>query len=246
MLTSKRTIMLLIFLCGSLLAATVTPRSQNPNDHNAPRQPNKKRNQVDVSKWPATDYDSSDTVDERSKRIRETRGKNFNKSRFEVNPASVSDNYVLTHSDTDLLPALPKLQSDVVVVGDVVDARAYLSNDKTGVYSEFGVLVTEIIKNFAEQPLSANDSIKVLREGGRVRLPSGRVQLYSISKENMPEAQQQYVFFLRHLDEGQGFKLLTGYALKNGKVFPLDEQSQFDAFKGADETEFLNKVRESR
>jgi hypothetical protein len=246
MLTGKRTIMFLLVICGSLLAATVTLRSQNPDNQNAPQRPNKKRNQIDVSKWPAADYDSSDTVDERSKRVRETKGKNFDKSKFEVNPASVSDNHVLTHSDTDLLSALPKLHSDAVVVGDVVDARAYLSNDKTGVYSEFSVMVNEVIKNFVEQPISPDDSIKVLREGGRVRLPSGRVQFYSISKENMPEGQQRYVFFLRRLNEGQGFKLLTAYALKNGKVFPLDEHSQFSVFKGADETEFLNKVRESQ
>lgn len=243
MLTGKRAVMLLIVLSGSLLAAATTLRSQKPDNQNSPQRPNKKQEQIDGSKWPTADYESPTTVDERSRHLRETKAKNFDRSKFEVNPASVSDNYVLTHSDTDFLPSLPILQSDAVIIGDVVGARAYLSNDKTGVYSEFTVKVAEVVKNFAEQQLSLNNPIEVLREGGRVRLSSGRIQFYSISKENMPEVQHRYVFFLRHLDEGQGFKLLTGYLIKNGKVFPLDEHDQFNAYKGTDEADFMSKIR---
>lgn len=246
MSTGKRAIVLLMVLCGSLLAAAVTLRSQNPDKQDSPHRSNKKRKQIDGSKWPVAAYKSPEPIDEQARRRRETKGKKFDQSKFEVNPASISDNYALTHGETDLLPPLPASLSDVVLVGDVIESRAYTSNDKTGVYSEFTVRVTEVIKNSAEQPVSLNDQIDVLREGGRVRLPSGRVQLYSVSKENMPEAQQRYVFFLRSLDGGQGFKLLTGYLLKNGKVFPLDDHDQFKAYKNADEGEFLSKVRASQ
>jgi hypothetical protein len=246
MLTGKRAAVLLMVLCGSLLAAAVTLRSQNPDNQDSPRWPNKKREQIDKNKWPVADYESPGPVNEQVRRQRETKGKNFDKSKFEVNPASVSENYFLTHSDTDLLPPLPTALSDIVVIGDVIESRACMSNDKTGVYSEFTVRIAEVVKNSAEQPVSLNDQIEVLREGGRVRLHSGRTLLYSVSKENMPEVQQRYVFFLRSLDGTQAFKLLTGYLLKDGKVFPLDEHDQFKAYKNADEGEFLSKVRASQ
>jgi hypothetical protein len=200
---------------------------------------------MDVSKWPAADYNSSEPVDEKSRHVRETKGKNFDKSKFEVNPASGSDNHSLTHSETDLLPPLPVPQSDAVVIGDVVAARAYLSNDKTGVYSEFDIAVVESIKQYSVEPLSPGDSITVMRDGGRVRLPSGRVQLYSISKERMPEVRQRYILFLRRLDGGQGFRLLTAYALKNGKVVPLDGHSQFKTYQDTDEANFVDRIRET-
>lgn len=246
MSTGKGATVLLMVLCGSLLAAAVTLHSQNPNNQDSPHRSDKKRKQIDGSKWPIADYESPEPIDEQARRLRETKGKKFDKSKFEVSPASISDNYALTHSDTDLLPPLPTSLSDVVLIGDVVESRAYTSNDKTGVYSEFTLKVVEVIKNSADQPVSLSDQIDVMREGGRVRLPSGRVQLYSVSKENMPEAQQRYVFFLRSFDGGQGFKLLTGYLLKNGKVSPLDEHDQFNAYKNADEEEFLSKVRASQ
>src|ERR1700755_2170007 len=37
------------------------------------------------------------------------------------------------------LPALPVAQSDAVVLGEVIDRRANLTEDGTGVYSEFSV-----------------------------------------------------------------------------------------------------------
>jgi hypothetical protein len=40
-------------------------------------------------------------------------------------------------------------------------------------------------------------------------------------------------------------KLLTGYTLKNERVFPLDEHSQFNSYKGTDEAGFISKVRET-
>jgi hypothetical protein len=46
-------------------------------------------------------------------------------------PVSLSDHWWLH------LPALPIAQSDVVVVGAITGSRAFLSNDKHAIYSEF-------------------------------------------------------------------------------------------------------------
>lgn|ERR1041385_8241055 len=198
---------------------------------------------IDKTKWPATAYDNPEPTDARSRSIRESRGKKFDNSMFRVHPLDPSDTTYLTHSGTDLLPALPIAQSDLILIGEVVDAKAYLSNDKTGVYSEFTVRVDEVLKSGGETSVAQNNTIAVERQGGRVQFPSGKEHTYFVSKENMPEFGQRYVLFLKRLEEDQAFHLLTGYVLIGDKVSPLDEHHQFETYKGAEAAAFIEKIK---
>src|SRR5258708_32167306 len=51
------------------------------------------------------------------------------------------------------IPALPVPQSDAIVIGEVLGGRAYLSNNRSVVYSEFPVLVEDVLKNCSPTPL---------------------------------------------------------------------------------------------
>jgi hypothetical protein len=141
------------------------------------------------------------------------------------------------------ISALPAAQSDAVVIGEVIDGHAYLSNDKTGVYSEFTIRVKEVLKAGNQIPLDADNSIVIEREGGAVRFPSGRVQKYRIAHQGMPRPGRQYVLFLKYNDLGHDFSILTGYELREGHVLPLDSVDQFASYKNADKTSFLDTVR---
>src|SRR5213075_2263983 len=79
--------------------------------------------------------------------------------------AEVSDSYLEKISD------LPATESNIVVVGQVVDTKAYLSPDKTGVYSEFTVQIEELLKNDSRSTLYSGATLVAERPGGRVRLP---------------------------------------------------------------------------
>ena len=72
------------------------------------------------------------------------------------------------------LPALPLAESTAVIGGQIRDAKAYLSNDKTGVYSVFTIQIDQVLKNSAQLSVLAGTSIEVERDGGRVRFPNGR------------------------------------------------------------------------
>jgi hypothetical protein len=150
------------------------------------------------------------------------------------------------------VPAFPTESSDAVVIGETVDAQAYLSNDKSGVYTEFTVRVDEILKNDSTVPLAVGETVAAQREGGRVRFPSGRIQQYITHYQHMPRAGRRYVFFLKRNDDGQAYYIRTGYELRAGRVMPLDgvnmnkgasEIPQFAAYKDADEATFLRAVR---
>jgi len=150
---------------------------------------------------------------------------------------------LLRASVREFLPALPFERSSVVVIGQVTDAQAYLSNDKTGVYSAFTVQITEVLKNSSRVSLVTSSSIEVERDGGRVRFPNGRLHIYKSSGQEMPKVGLKYVFFLMDGTDEPVFEILTGYELSQGKVYPLDYLPKTRTYASADEADFLRKLR---
>lgn len=117
-------------------------------------------------------------------------------------------------------PALPVGRSDCVVVGEALDAAAYLSNDKSGVYSEFHVRVEDVLKGDGTISSEASRPAAVTRVGGFVRYPNGHRRLYDIAGTGMPGVGRRYMLFLTRLNQGGGYSILTGCELKGGKVTP--------------------------
>ncbi len=145
------------------------------------------------------------------------------------------------------LPGLPTAQSDVVIVGEVVEADAYLSSDKSNVYSEFNIRIEEVFKGESGGLLVKGGTLIVSREGGRVQLPDGRILYVMSSDRGMPHKEQRYLFFLKYNNEGKDYSIITGYRLDQGKVTLLDEVDldRFITYKGMAEEAFLDAVRKA-
>jgi hypothetical protein len=141
------------------------------------------------------------------------------------------------------MPALPANQSDVIVVGKVVDAQAHLSDDRTGIYSEYSVEVDGIFKNTVG---AIGRTISGTRRGGAVRFASGKVQEYRIAYLGAPLKGKRYVLFLKREEAGD-FTILTGYELSNGLVTPLDGEEgstfQFNHYDGVVEAQFIQDLK---
>jgi hypothetical protein len=152
-------------------------------------------------------------------------------------------------------PALPASQSDVIVIGQVKSAQAFLSEDKTNVYSEFTVVVDEILKNDSSSGVILGNSITTVRNGGGVRFPSGKVIQRGFGGRPFPLTDRRYVFFLNYKNDEQDYPIITAYELRSGAVFPLDgfdidgrllePYAEYQKYKGWDEASFLNKIREA-
>jgi hypothetical protein len=138
--------------------------------------------------------------------------------------------------------ALPAAESDLVVLGEVTSTNGYLSNDRTGAYSEFSIHVNDVLKDDGRQ---SDRSIIAVREGADVQLPSRRIIRYEIIHQGMPRKGRQYVLFLKHNEQGNDYTILTGYELRKNRVSPLDEVEPFTAYRKYDESTFLNAVREA-
>jgi hypothetical protein len=148
------------------------------------------------------------------------------------------------------LTALPFAQSDVVLIGTVMSSKAHLSNDKTGIYSEFEVQVEETLKDALKDSTDLGTTVCLERFGGAVRFPSGVIQKYETTGQGMPSLGERYLFFLKRMNKSD-FSIVTGYELDGEVVTPLDgavvEEGNgaypFDRFQDSAVASFLQTVR---
>jgi hypothetical protein len=233
----RRFTLVLIILVVAITATTVNQAFRPSNSIRTKGQKN-----ADKTVWPITDYVVTLPTDDPAKREkRNARNKRYNKSHFRVHPDDPGENTTLVDAADQKQPALPLYPSVVVLIGSVNEAQAFLSEDRTGVYSEFNISVERILKR-SDQGSMLRSVVEVERQGGRVKFASGKVHWYSVDKENMPLVGKRYVFFLDG-DVNGDLQILTAYQLENGKVIPLDELPQFRLFDGKDEAEFLNTLQ---
>ena len=198
---------------------------------------------TDQNSWPLTSYSVPNPSDPDKRARREARGKKYLKSTFRVHPDDPAKNTTKVDSLDPTLPSLPVMQSNTVVLGEVLTAQAYLSTDQSGVYSEFNIRIEDVFKNADLESLATGCQIDVEREGGRVKFPSGHIHWYSVDKENMPLVGRRYIFFLTRGNQEEAFHILTAYELRGNKVFALDELPQFKSQAGKNETDFVNALR---
>lgn len=209
-----------VFLVISLVASVFRGNSQRTTDTN-------RRPQVDFSQFPIVDFDSPAPSDASLRTRRANKSKKYN-NRSQAKISELLDVRFNVNEELGKLPALPVDQSSMIVVGEILSASAFLSEDKTSVYSEFEVRVETIFKNNSTQELKPNDLVSIERIGGRVRFPSGKIFITAVDHQDMPRAGSRYVLFLTNkflgtYESDEDFNLLMGYELKAGKVFPLDK-----------------------
>ena len=196
---------------------------------------------------PVTSYNTPEPTDPGVRAMRRARSSQYDNRRpqpISELPGGIEELPLVTHWEWGL-PALPSAESDAVVLGEVTGAQAYLSNDKTGVYSEFKIRIIEVLKNPQDLPLSPIEAIVVKREGGAVRFPSARVQHYRIIHQGLPAVSREYLLFLKYHNQTQDFTVLTGYELREDRVIPLDDLDTFAVYKNTYSSAFLDAVRES-
>lgn len=220
---------------------TVDTQSQTKN---APQQQNP---EPDI---PVVDINSQSFRNDENKDLRTNRGQKYNTG-FPIKDVAKPPVEILELplSHASVKPALPISQSDAILIGLVTESQAFLSSDKSYVYSEFTVQIEDVLKNFSPAALAPNITTTVERSGGIVRFSSGKTQRLGNGGEGLPQKQKRYLFFLKWSDAGKDFITLTGYELSNGKVIPLDGATDLSVYKNyrkytnEDESKFLQTVK---
>lgn len=213
---------------------------------------------LDVSdeSYPIVDLLSPNARGEKDNPIRAVRNRRFNHVMVVKDPKNLDVTLVSLKNHWDSgLASIPTAQSDAVLVGKVLDSSAYLSDDLSGVYSEFNVSVNTVIKNDLRNPINVDSTATVDRFGGRVRFPSGQIIKYVVSGQRMPEIGKEYLFFL-DFNEGSGaFQIMTAYGFEDNQVRALDGSNAtkgnvtsgnrkwaVDSYNGFDKASFIAEV----
>jgi hypothetical protein len=246
MRANKRGVLLLL-VAATVAAFTVvmTLYGQSPTSDKAKAPDNQRQSNELEDQLPVVDFDAPEPSDPEARERRRKKNARHDKNSL-VHKGDGYGNAVETtlFNEWDWgLPAIPAARSGVVLTGEVTDAQAHLSNDKTGIYSEFAVKIGEVLKNVSSASLLPGNTMYVERRGGVVRYPNGRKYPYKIADQGMPRVGAQYLFFLKAADGDQVFEIITAYESREGKVFPLDSVQQFDVYKGRGQDEFFEKVR---
>jgi hypothetical protein len=234
----KRSIFILFVVLMTLIAA-FRSLSQKPQEAKEKPKPH-------YDNFPIVSSLTEKLTDPVLRTERAARGKKFN-SRY-LPPIDDSFNGIFTTSDWAVdLPALPIEKSVAVVIGRVDRASAFLSENKTNIYSEFSVNVESVFKSQGQHALKPDSLITVQREGGRVKLSSGRIAVSAVDRQDMPQVGKRYLFFLTHyfVSAADDLQILTAYELREGRIYPLDLLSSthpISKYAGVSETDFLTDL----
>ena len=206
--------------------------------------------QIDDEATPIVDFDNPSTADRIDKNARKLKGVRYEKGMIPRDPHPRVGEIIVEPEWRSGFSDLPADRSDVIVEAVVGDSKAFLSEDKTGVYSEFTILVSKVLKVPPSISVNLGDAIIAERFGGRVRYSSGKIIRCRIARQGVPIVGKRYLFFLAKSDQ-DSYKLLTAYEIQGKKVFALDGsrteprgngRSIFDKHNGEDLDSFMGKL----
>jgi len=243
-------------VCGSVIASFAGRNQHQPKGVEAANNALKGRaaKQLDDEMTPTVEYEAGSSDAVKTSPSRQLKNSKHDNARWVAKDLDERVSEVVSEPEWAAgLSDLPVDKSDLVVEGEVIDANAFLSTDRTGVYSEFSVQVEEVLRKSTGEAINLNDTVVVERTGGKVRYKSGKSVRYRIEGQGSPIRGQRYLFFLRKVDQ-LTYQLLTAYQIQGDKVFALDgsrinERGQgdwvFDKHNDENLNDFRQKVQEA-
>lgn len=239
---TKHKSLLALILTGACVSGAFLFSSFNTQSQEA-RGTSSQDEEVDTSKFPVADLLAPLPTNPKERAKRQAQGKRYNNKG--APKIELVNSIHRVNNSLSNLPALPTEKSSVIILGEVKDAKAYLSEDETTVYSEFVISIQSVLKNNTGQELYINGLVEVERYGGLVRLPSGKIIVATTDRQDMPRVGAKYVLFLKGGNGDVGLTILAGYELRGGKVFPLDHTlptHPMARYKLRDEATLLNDL----
>lgn len=196
------------------------------------------------AKFALTDYNAPLPENPEELEKRRLKGARYDRGNWVVKDPSHDVDYVRRSLKLVVPPAFPVEESDVVVIGLTTAASAYLSNDKTGVYTEYTIRVEQVLKDNSSRKLARGGVITIDRAGGAVRYPDGHKVGYLLAGRSLPSVGAIYALFLRDDKRGGNFEIITLYELSVKGVVPLDSGFPFEDVRGMTKSDFMKALQE--
>jgi hypothetical protein len=220
---------------------------QAPEQHSdvAPKARDRQREAELRNNYLTVDFNEQENADPAKRAAQKARKQRHNNAAIVSKSPSPKDREVASLPEGLFdFPPLPVAESDLVVLADVNQAEAHMSEDKGNVYTEFELHLLEVFRSNGVQ-LLPGQSITAERQGGYVRYPGNQKILYRVVKNGMLRVGGRYVLFLSAIPKSDVYGILTGYEIGPEAVSPVDLSAQFEIYRGNDQASFLKTVRET-
>jgi hypothetical protein len=141
---------------------------------------------------------------------------------------------------------IPVWGSNTVVVGTVLSGKSHMSAAHNNVYTDYQIRVDQILKPDKTAKLAVGQSLTASRSGGVIQFPSGHTKGFYFEGWGLPKVGSQYILFLKKtVPDLPEYRIAwpSGYELKDGRVYPLDDAlTQYEGFSAS---AFLGLVRDT-
>jgi hypothetical protein len=147
-----------------------------------------------------------------------TGGKDLTLIDPKLGPDEEADRFVDHYWLSDV-PLFPVSESAVIVIGTLMGAHPYLSEDRSSIYTEVTLRIEEALKS--DRTIKRTLTLDLM--GGAIRLESGReVRLDEPNRgPGELEVGLRYVVFAKRTHDDSDLEMITGFELRAGKVFGL-------------------------
>lgn len=123
------------------------------------------------------------------------------------------------HAPGDILPVG---SVDAIIAGTVRAGRTFLSNDKTTLYTGLKIVVDQVIADRIAQEVAVGAIMRVVREGGVLKLPSGRILIRGSAEQSMPVMGRRYLMLLQYNATTAKFTVISGLDITGPTPYILD------------------------
>jgi hypothetical protein len=144
-------------------------------------------------------------------------------------------------TDDPAPPLFPIAESSLIVVGRIMKANAFLSNDVGSIYTEFSIGIEEVLMN-SETGKKKSKNLIADREGGVVIYPNGQRILYQNSDLALPQIGNEYVLFLTKDRVSSNYLILRSYELNASGIRPMEKTSG-ETYRRTSKNNFIEIVR---
>jgi hypothetical protein len=166
----------------------------------------------------------------------------FNPMQVLTNPAFPSGGTF--QIEGKIFPLLPFDNSTIIIHGKVQTIQPFLTQNQGAIYTEYTILVTEVLKNL-DAPVVLDSTITADQLGGALRLTSGKIVMYRVATDVLIDSPGEYVLFMTRGGHGPDLQLLRAIRLQDDRVFPLALDPAASELSKQGKTDFLESLRDS-
>jgi hypothetical protein len=127
-----------------------------------------------------------------------------------------------------------------VVIGSILSGECFVDEVRTTVYTDYKLKIVQVLKD-STATLSVGGQVVASRPEGAVHFPSGHTTNYLIQGMGLPQIGSEYILFLLPIPNLPEYEIATGYELKNGRVYSLDDEN--GSANNMDQTTFIKQVQ---